>query len=92
MGLREVTACGLLCVLDDIFEHAGHGGDIRCNPAVFKRRFGWERERAVLPVSLAPVKMVDSLGSPGSLAFTVLDASWKLLDFNQTDPACRFPP
>ena len=40
MGLREVTACGLLCVLDDIFEHAGHGGDIRCNPAVFKRRFG----------------------------------------------------
>ena len=77
MGLREVTACGLLCVLDDIFEHAGHGGDIRCNPAVFKRRFE---------------KMVDSLGSPGSLAFTVLDASWKLLDFNQTDPACRFPP
>lgn len=45
-----------------------------------------------MPVSLAPVKMVDSLGFPGSLAFTALDASWKLLDFNQTDPACRFPP
>lgn len=59
-----------------------------CSSAVSDR----SERGAVLPVSLAPVKMVDSLGPPVSLAFTALDASWKLLDFNQTDPACRFPP